>query len=153
MVVLRTHLGGDPTGREALRRVRATTLAAYANQDVPWEEVARAVSQDAGIKRTSPCQVMLVLQNAIQRRATPSTSGFASTDWNTPIPAVAMTTFDLVVMVRERPEGIEATCLYPSDLFAPATIESMLGDFGGVLERLVEAPERVLSALGPLPPP
>ena len=36
-VILRTNLGGDPTPREVMRRVRATTLAAYANQDVPFE--------------------------------------------------------------------------------------------------------------------
>ena len=32
-VILRTNLGGDPSPREVMRRVRATTLAAFANQD------------------------------------------------------------------------------------------------------------------------
>ena len=36
-VILRTSLAGDPNPLEVMRRVRATTLAAYANQDIPFE--------------------------------------------------------------------------------------------------------------------
>ena len=39
-VILRTNLGGDPNPREVMRRVRATTLAAFAHQDLPFEELA-----------------------------------------------------------------------------------------------------------------
>src|SRR5262249_37484237 len=39
-VILRTSLAGDPAPREVLRRVRETTLAAFANQDFPIEAIA-----------------------------------------------------------------------------------------------------------------
>jgi hypothetical protein len=42
-VLLRTHLGGNPTFREVLRHVRDTTLAAYVHQDRPFEDLLRAV--------------------------------------------------------------------------------------------------------------
>jgi len=43
-VALRVDLSGDPSVTELLGRVRDATLAAYANQDVPFEHVLRAVA-------------------------------------------------------------------------------------------------------------
>ena len=45
-VILRTDLGDDPTPREVMRRVRATTLDAYAHQDLPFEELAETLLRD-----------------------------------------------------------------------------------------------------------
>lgn len=147
-VILRTDLSGNPTCREVLRRVRATTLAAYAHQDLPCEEVVRTLVQERGLERASLCQVMVILQNAVQRTVTPSarTLRFVHADWNTPIPPAVATTFDIILMFRERLEGIVGTCIYPKDRFEPATIQDMLEDFEHVLERLVEEPDRPLSA-------
>ena len=44
-VILRTNLGGDPTPREVMRRVRATTLAAFAHQDLPFEELVETLER------------------------------------------------------------------------------------------------------------
>jgi hypothetical protein len=42
-LVLRTELSGNPTFREILRRVRETTLGAYAHEDLPFESVTSAI--------------------------------------------------------------------------------------------------------------
>jgi amino acid adenylation domain-containing protein len=148
-VILRTDLGGDPSGREVLRRVRATTLAAYANQDVPCEEVVRTLRRD----RASLCQVMVILQNAIQQSATRSAGSlrFLDADWNTHIPPAVATTFDIVLVLRERPDGIAGTWLYPKDRFDAATIRGMVENYERVLQSLVEDPDRALSAFPSLP--
>ncbi|WP_199430962.1 non-ribosomal peptide synthetase [Qaidamihabitans albus] len=44
-VVLRTDVSGDPSFAELLSRVRATNLAALDRQDVPFDEVVRAVGR------------------------------------------------------------------------------------------------------------
>jgi len=44
LVALRTSLTGRPTFREVLRRVRTTTLDAYANQDVLYHQVEAALT-------------------------------------------------------------------------------------------------------------
>ena len=64
-----------------------------------------------------------------------------------PIPAAVATTFDMILMLRERPEGIAGTCIYKKDRFEPATVQGMVEDFERVLERLVEEPDCPLSAV------
>ena len=58
-LVLRTDLSGDPTFSEILRRVRQVTLDAYRNQDLPIEEILRAlrVSRSGDRQSTVPDHV------------------------------------------------------------------------------------------------
>src|SRR5262249_35921871 len=39
MLALRTDLSGNPSFKQVVRRVREVTLAAYCNQDVPYEKL------------------------------------------------------------------------------------------------------------------
>src|SRR5262249_3230035 len=45
VVILRTHLGGNPTLRQVLQRVRSTALEAYAHQELPFEHLARELAR------------------------------------------------------------------------------------------------------------
>ena len=56
-VILRTSLGGDPSAREVMRRVRTTAVAAFANQDLPFEEVVSTLAHERGVEpgRTGQC--------------------------------------------------------------------------------------------------
>jgi hypothetical protein len=60
-------------------------------------------------------------------------------------PEVNATTFDIILVLRERPQGLSGLCLYQTSLFDPATIKQMLEDFQDVLARLTSQPERRLS--------
>jgi Condensation domain len=149
-VMLRTNLGGDPTGQEVLRRVRATTLAAYAHQDLPCEDLVRILQGERGGTSMSLSSVMIILQNATLRPPTRSgrTLTFEEANPSMLVPLVAATTFDVVLMLRESPHGLSGCCVYRSELFDDATIARMLGDFQSVLENLVRHPERPISAIG-----
>lgn len=146
-VLLRTHLDGDPTGREVLQRVRTTTLDAYAHQDLPFEELAQTLEHERGLDRTSLCQVMLVLHNAMLRpvQLSARTLSFEEADWYAKQPEVNATTFDIILVLRERPQGLSGLCLYQTSLFDPTTVEQMLEDFQEVLARLTSQPEQRLS--------
>ena len=66
-VLLRTNVSGSPTCQEVLQRVRATILAAYAHQDIPFEELVQTLEREGGFERRFLCQAMLILQNPILR--------------------------------------------------------------------------------------
>jgi hypothetical protein len=146
-VILRTHLGGNLTSREVLQRVRAATLAAYTHQELPFEELVQTLEHERHLQRASLCQVMVIWQNAMLRplQFSPRRLSFLTMEQNVVAPNAAFTTFDIILALRERPQGLTGTCLYKTDLFDVATIGRMLDDFQDVLACLSAQPEQPLA--------
>jgi acyl-CoA synthetase (AMP-forming)/AMP-acid ligase II/aryl carrier-like protein len=147
MVILRTDLRGDPTYREVLQRVRATTLAAYAHQDLPFEDLVQTLERERGLKPPSLCQVMFILQNATLRPLQRSTRtlNIQEADLSMMVPPLVATTFDVILILCESPQELTSSCIYKAALFDAATINRMLRDFQHVLECLIGQPEQPLS--------
>ena len=152
-VVLRTDLGGDPTPREVMRRVRATSLAAFAHQDLPFEELVETLEDERALEPSALAQIMLLLQNAGLRP--PASSGhklvFEEANPSMPMPLVTFTTFDVIVTLSESSNGLVGTCVYKPHLFGARMIDHMLRGFQKVLEHMVMQPERPISSIPVLP--
>ena len=148
-VILRTDLGGDPTAREVMRRVRATTLDAYAHQDLPFEVLAEALARERGLDPAQPAQVMILLHNAALR---PQASAgralaFEDADPGMPMPLVTTTTYDVILVLRESAQGLVGSCIYQPHLFSSKWIDRLLADFQKILEQMASEPEQRISTI------
>ncbi|KOV64617.1 non-ribosomal peptide synthetase, partial [Streptomyces sp. MMG1121] len=148
-LVFRTDTSGDPTFAELLGRVRETALAGYAHQDLPFEYLVEALNPVRSLAHHPLFQVMLVLQNA--PRADFAPPGLRVGD----MPSTSTTAkLDLIFTLSERhaqdgsPEGIDGSVEYTSDLYDPATVETMIERWERLLRAVVADPRRRLSRFG-----
>jgi amino acid adenylation domain-containing protein len=142
-LVLRTNLGGEPTFRELLARVRQVTLGAFAHQDVPFEKLVEELAPTRDLGRSPLFQAMLVLQDTSGR---PRTLGGATV--SPMVVETATAKFDLTLSVEETGRGIEGALEYATDLFDAATIARMAGHFEALLEGIVEEPGARIHEIG-----
>ncbi|MCP3138032.1 non-ribosomal peptide synthase/polyketide synthase [Pyxidicoccus xibeiensis] len=147
-LAMRARLGGDPSFRELLGRVRQATLGAYAHQDLPFEELVRAINPDRGQGHAPLFQVKLVLQN--QPASTLEVPGL--TLRGEPVDS-GTSRLDLTVAMAETARGLEVGCEYRTDLFEEATIDRLVRHLGTVLEAAADGPEARLSSLSLLSAP
>jgi amino acid adenylation domain-containing protein len=141
-IVLRTDLGGDPSFRELLGRVREVCLGAYAHQDLPFEKLVEEVHVERDLSRNPLFQVMFVLQNGSPRAV--ELPGLTLS----PVEGSSETAhFDLTLQIVDDEQGLTATFVYNADLFEAATIAHMLRTFQTLLSAVVADPALRLSDL------
>jgi acyl-CoA synthetase (AMP-forming)/AMP-acid ligase II len=148
-LILRTNLGGDPSPQEVMRRVRATALAAFANQDLPFEDLAQALAREQALDPVTLSRVGINFQSA---RLGPTwvsehALAFEETHPGIVLPPAAVTTLDVTLILQESADGLIGTCVYKPRLFRAKTIDRMLQDFQDVLEDMVTQPERPISEI------
>jgi aspartate racemase len=139
---LRTSLGGDPSFREVLDRVKEAALGAYGNQDLPFERLVKELQPERALARNPLFQVMFVLQN--EEILPLELPGLVTEHFRV---GNTMANFDLTLDVVER-DG-QLVCLFESnaDLFESDTIARMMGHFQTLLEGVVADPEQKIAAL------
>ncbi|HEX9937525.1 MAG TPA: amino acid adenylation domain-containing protein, partial [Longimicrobium sp.] len=141
-LVLRTDLGGDPTFRELLGRVREATLGAYEHQEVPFEKLVAELQPERSLSHSPLFQVMFALQDAGGRGgALPGLKvGGAGR-------AVEIAKFDLSLTLAATPQGLRGGLNYSTDLFERGTALRMLGHLARVLEQVAANADVRLSQL------
>ena len=141
-LVLRTDLGGDPTCRQLLGRVRETTLGAYAHQDLPFSKLVEALAPRREAGHNPLFQVVLSLDNF------PPPAAAGASLAVEPVPLhTGEAKFDLVLELREAGEALEGLLEVDTGLFEPATAARMLAHYHAVLQRMADAPDSPISAL------
>jgi amino acid adenylation domain-containing protein len=120
-LVLRTKLNGNPDFREVLRRVRETSLGAYAHQDVPFEMLVETLTPERSLAYSPLFQVVVGLQNIPVTAETNGELAFEEFFRN-----VETTHYDLELTMIQAQQGLITTLTYNVDLFEPATIRRML---------------------------
>jgi amino acid adenylation domain-containing protein len=146
-LVLRTDLGGDPSFREVLGRVRDVTLGAYANQEVPFERLVAELQPERSMSHSPLFQVMFTLQNAEGRG-----DALAGLEVSAVAAPHDIAKFDLSLTFTRAAQGLRGNLIYSTDLFDRATVERMLGHLERVLEQVAADADVRLSRLELLGP-
>jgi amino acid adenylation domain-containing protein len=143
MLALRTDLSGDLSFLELLERVRAATLGAYANQDLPFEKLVEELRPERNLGYTPVFQVLFNLQHAGEEPAPSTLALTPAAGRGTPGAKV-----DLTLTVSEMPDGgLLAALGYAADLFDAPTIERMAAQWTRVLAAAATRPDARLSSM------
>jgi amino acid adenylation domain-containing protein len=138
---IRTDLSGDPTVAELLAKVRETTVAAYAHQDLPFARLVEAVGVERDTSRAPVFQVAMTFAEAPEDlKAAELTVRQEKID----LP-VAKFDLDFFAQVRSGELWIELS--YSTTLFDDATVDRLLGNLGVLLAGLVQDASRRVSRL------
>jgi alpha-ketoglutarate-dependent taurine dioxygenase/acyl carrier protein len=143
-LVLRVNLAGDPSFRELLKRVRETTLGAYAHQDVPFEKLVEELQPERAVGSTPLFQVKLVLQNFPMPTLEIPGLTLAPVESAAGVEAAK---FDLLMTLVETGDGLGGSLEYRTALFEPETIERLLQGFEALLRDAAARPDAHLSEL------
>ncbi|GAA2024986.1 amino acid adenylation domain-containing protein [Polymorphospora rubra] len=148
-LVLRTDVGGDPTFAQLLDRSRAVALAAYRNQDVPFERVVQATGHQRSAARHPLFQVMLTLRNAASARPALHDLHVELLPGN----GSEQLLFDLLFDLAERDGGdIGGDLWYTPDLFDRSTMESFAARYAALLRAATASPDLPVSRIDLLTP-
>ena len=101
------------------------------------------------LKPRSLANIMILLQNNALRPLLGSGHrlSFAEANPKMLLPLVTITSFDVILVLRESPDGLAGTCIYKPFLFRASAIDRLLRDFEQVLERMTTRPERPISEM------
>ncbi|MGW1998582.1 condensation domain-containing protein, partial [Embleya sp. NPDC001921] len=152
-LVMRTDLSGDPSFREVLGRVRETGLAAFGNQDVPFERLVEELAPARSLARHPLFQVMLTLQNtgrAALELPDIEVGAASAADTADLSPAARV---DIEVTVGEvvddqgRPAGLRGLVTGAADLFDPDSVLLMAERLVRVLRAVTAEPASRLGAV------
>ncbi|MFL5540686.1 MAG: amino acid adenylation domain-containing protein, partial [Longimicrobiaceae bacterium] len=142
-LALRVDLSGSPTVAELLGQVRARSLGAQQNQDIPFEQVVELVQPARSLAHTPLVQVMFTWQDASEERR--ELPGRRRAGVGAASPATAKV--DLSLTLWEAGGRIVGGATYATALFEQATVERWLGYLWRVLEQMVADDARAVDRL------
>ena len=138
-LVFRVRMSGNPTFRELLRRVREMALDVYAHQSIPFEKIVEA----AGPEREPGVNPLFQINLRVGTASRPALElpGLEITPLKVDS---GLSRFDLALDINVLEDGISGYFRYNRDIFEPATIALLAGEFATVLREALAEPDRRL---------
>ncbi|WP_176735225.1 non-ribosomal peptide synthetase [Streptomyces sp. EN27] len=152
-LVLRTDVSGDLTVRELVARVRERGLAAYSNQDVPFERLVEVLNPTRSLARHPLFQVMLSFDNIDLGAATRAADALDGLTMTAPLVGTGIAKFDLLFGFAERADGdgagtgLRGGVEYSTDLFDRGSAEALAERLARLLAAIAADPDTTVGAL------
>ncbi|PHM46101.1 Amino acid adenylation [Xenorhabdus mauleonii] len=139
---LRIKLENCRTVAQLLSHVREQSLAAYAHQDLPFEQLVENLQPERSLSYSPIFQTMLALNNI-------PTQSFELPDLTVSLMEQTRhyANFDLTLSLTETNKGLEGYLEYALDLFDRTTIERIAGHFNNVLAAMAADETRDIAHL------
>ncbi len=137
LLPLPVDCGGAPSFRTLLGRTRASAMAAYARQELPFEKLVEALQPPRDLDRPPLFDILLNMHNT--RDAALAMPGLAASAETAPEREArhAMT-----VYFTEGPDGLALRILYRRALYTDARASEILDQFLGLLTQVAANPDR-----------
>jgi amino acid adenylation domain-containing protein len=136
-LALRTRFDGNPVVTNLLAQVKQTALAAYAHQDVPFEQLVDHLQINRDISRHPVFQVMFILQEGKGWEL--NLNGLSTKPVLT---EGQIAKFDLTLHLQTSTNGVELCWEYATDLYEGWQIAQLSGHYEKVLTEIVANPEQ-----------
>lgn len=143
-LALRITLNDTATFGELLTQVRQTTLAAYAHQDAPFEQVLDALHLPRVRSHAPLFQVLLAWQTLEEQTVTATLPNVTVTPLEWTKPTIE---YDLAVAVTEIAGTLAVTWQYSTDLFDAQLMTQMTAHFQTLLATISRQPTVAAMAL------
>ena len=140
-LVIRTRFDDNPTFSALLARVRETAVAAYANQDVPFEMVVERIEPNRDLSRNPLFQVIFQVLNAARAGAANGTGASATSIQS------GTSKFDLNVTLWEAGERLAGGIEFNTDVFETATMARLAGHYTTLLQGVANNADRPVGVL------
>jgi amino acid adenylation domain-containing protein len=141
-VLVRVETGDDPSHAELVRRAHSGLLDAHAHQDVPFEDVLRAVADERGAERAGLAPVLLNFEGRAGAALRLAGAEVSELDvFDAGAHRVPPTTFQLIWTLREDATGVRGTLDYHRGIFDRDAAETVAEELTAAL-RLCASPAR-----------
>ncbi|HZU33902.1 MAG TPA: amino acid adenylation domain-containing protein, partial [Candidatus Angelobacter sp.] len=150
-LVLRADLSGNPDFLEVLKRVRDTSLGAFANKEYPFRHLVDRLKVERDMSRMPLYQVeYLYISTESPMQQTPGMQGEIG------LPGFEFTVFgidrktspvDLQITFGESPDVLSLMFEYNTDIFEAATVNRLAHNLMSLLHTVLSEPDRPIASI------
>ncbi|WP_068176505.1 non-ribosomal peptide synthetase [Mycobacterium sp. UM_CSW] len=144
IVVLRNDLRGNPTLRELLQRTRDMALAAYAHQDLPFDQVVDAVRPARSLSRNPLFDVVVHVREQLPQDQVIDSGPDGDTTFTALEPDFDVAHADMSVNFFAAEDGYRGHVIYRPELYRRATAERFAEWLIRVIEAFADDPDQRL---------
>jgi mycobactin peptide synthetase MbtE len=144
ILVLRNDLRGNPTLREVLQRTRAMALAAYAHQDLPFDQVVDAVRPTRTLARNPLFDVVVHVRDELPQGRVVASGPDGDTTFTALEPIFDVAHADISVNFFASADGYRGQVIYRTELYQRATATRFAEWLVRVVEAFAERPDQPL---------